>query len=255
MAWFEFGEARINYEEMGSGTPVLMLPGWSMPIESFGGLPARLPAASYRVISADLPGSGRSLPQPRNYTVNYYEDDAAAFAALLQHLGAAPAHLIGFSDGGEDALLMAALTPAVARSVVTWGAGGQASDPSGQLRQVLFNLVDHPIPPMQGFRDNLVQMYGEANARANSQSLVRALGEIIDTRGGNLALGRASDITCPVLLITGEHDVFVPPALLAQMAAELRTVEMQVVPGAPHDVLNAAPEWTAETLLAWLGRH
>jgi pimeloyl-ACP methyl ester carboxylesterase len=108
---------------------------------------------------------------------------------------------------------------------------------------------------MQGFRDNLVRMYGEANARANSQSLVGALGEIIDTRGGNLALGRAGEITCPVLLITGEHDMFAPPALLAQLAAGLRTVETQVVPGAPHDVHNTAPEWTAETLLAWLGRH
>ncbi len=81
-----------------------------------------LVAAGYRVIAADLPGSGRSEPQPRTYTATFYEDDARSFAALLQQLATGPAHLMGFSDGGEISLLMAALTPGVARSVVTWGA-------------------------------------------------------------------------------------------------------------------------------------
>jgi len=62
MAWFEHGISRIYYEEQGSGTPVLVLPGFAGSIEEFSGLRDALVAAGYRVIAADLPGSGRSEP-------------------------------------------------------------------------------------------------------------------------------------------------------------------------------------------------
>src|SRR5664279_1396087 len=207
MAWFEHGTSRIYYEETGSGETVLILPGFSDRIAAHAPLRAALTAAGYRVIAADLPGSGKSQPQPRSYAVSFYDDDARSFAALLQHLGAAPAHLMGFSDGGELALLMAATMPAIARSVVTWGSGGVLSDPTGQLRQVMFNRIDQPIPPLQGYRDYLVATYGEANARAMTQSQTAALGEIIERRGGDVSLSKAGNIDCPVLLIAGEHDM------------------------------------------------
>src|SRR6266581_8435393 len=128
MAWFEHNTSRIFYEEQGSGTPVLVLPGFAGSIEEFAALREALVAAGYRVIAADLPGSGRSDPQPRTYTATSFEEDAHAFAALLQHLETGSAHLMGFSTGGEISLLMAALIPGVARSVVTWGAAGVLND-------------------------------------------------------------------------------------------------------------------------------
>jgi valacyclovir hydrolase len=45
-----------------------------------------------------------------------------AFAALLDYLAVGPTHLLGFSDGGEVVLLMAAQTPEIARSAVAWRA-------------------------------------------------------------------------------------------------------------------------------------
>src|SRR5712692_1844001 len=159
MFWFEHDTSRIYFEEQGSGDPVLVLPGFAGSIEEFSALWEALVASGYRVIAADLPGSGRSEPQPRAYTATYFEDDARSFAALLQHLATGPAHLMGFSDGGEISLLMAALMPGVARSVVALGAAGVINDPSGKLREVLYNVVDHPIPPLQHFRDKIVAAY------------------------------------------------------------------------------------------------
>ena len=253
--WFEHGTSRIYYEESGTGDPVLMLPGWAGSIQEFSALREAVAAAGCRVIAADLPGSGRSEPQPRQYTVGYFEEDARAFAALLEHLGIELAHLMGFSDGGEDALLMAALIPGVARSVVTWGVAGVLSDPDGQLRAAMYNVVDQPIPPLQGFRDYLVASYGESNARAMSQSVVGALGAIIESRGGDLSLSIADKIACPVLLIAGEHDMFVPMALLDQIAARIPTAQVLEAKDAGHDVHNARPEWFAQTVTDWLKRH
>ena len=254
-AWFEHDTSRIYYEVSGTGDPVLLLPGFAGNIDEFSVLRQALLSAGYRVIAADLPGSGRSQPQPRRYSVNYYEEDARAFAALLDHLGAAPAHLLGFSDGGEDALLMAVLFPARVRSLLTWGSAGQVSDPTGQLREALYNIVDQPIPPLQDFHDYLVAFYGESNARAMTQSLSRALDAIIEARGGDLSLSKADRITCPALLIAGEHDPFAPPASLAQLAARIPAAEIQEVENAGHDVHHARPEWFVQTVLDWLKRQ
>ena len=254
MAWFEHGTSLIYYEAQGSGTPVLVLPGLFGSIEEFSGLRDALVVAGYRVIAADLPGSGRSEPQPRAYTASYYEEDTHAFAALLQHLESGPAHLMGFSDGGEISLLMAALMPGVARSVVTWGAAGVLNDPSGQLREAIYNVVDHPIAPLEQFRDYLVSTYGEANARAMTQSMVAAMSDIIEA-GGELSLSKAGNITCPVLLIAGEHDSFAPPALASELAARIRTAEVLVAEGADHNVYMDRPEWLTHAILDWVGKH
>ena len=108
MAWFEDGSSHIYYEDTGgAGETVLFLPGLTDSIEGHSPLREALQAAGYRVIAADLPGSGRSQPQPRIYTATYFEDDARSFAALLKHVAVEFVHLVGFSDGGEVAILMA----------------------------------------------------------------------------------------------------------------------------------------------------
>jgi len=255
MAWFEHGTSRIYYEESGSGDPVLLLPGWAGNINEFPTLREALETAGYRVIAADLPGSGQSEPQPRTYPASYYEDDAQSFAALLQYLSVGPTHLLGFSDGGEVELLMAALTPDVARSLVTWGAAGMLADPGGHLRDAMYNMIDNPIEPMRGFREYLIASYGEANARAMTRNFVSAMNGIVDGRGGDISLSKADAITCPVLLIVGEHDFIITPDLVSQLASRIPGAEFLVVEGAGHDVHNTRPELFAQTLLDWLGRN
>jgi valacyclovir hydrolase len=254
MSWFDHGDSRIYYEEHGAGDPLLLLPGFATPSEALARVRSAL-AADFRVISADLPGSGRSLPQPRAYPASYLEDDARAFAALLRQIAGGPAYLVGWSDGGDVSLLMATLEPTVTRSVAAWGAAGFLSDPTGQLRAAMYNVVDSPIPPLQGFSSFLTATYGIENARAMTQSQSRAVGAIIEERGGDISLARAGTIACPVLLIAGEHDMFAPPALAAQYTARVPRGEWIEAAGAGHDVHNARPEWLAETLLAWLKKN
>ena len=251
MAWFEDGTSRIYYEEAGSGDGVLLLQGFASSIEDFAALKEDLASAGYRVIAADLPGSGKSGPQPRRYSPDFYEEDALSFVALLAHLGIDAAHLIGFSDGGEVVLLIAALRPDIARSVVTWGAAGSLDDSDGQLSESMVNVVDNPAPQVEGFRDYLVSVYGKEIARATIQSWGDALNAIVG-RGGEMALSIADQIVCPVLLIAGEGDHFAPKPLLAKLAAKIATVEVVQVEGVGHDVYGERPDWMTQRLLAWL---
>jgi pimeloyl-ACP methyl ester carboxylesterase len=67
VAWFGDDESRVYFEESGTGDPVLLLPGWGGSIEELAPVREAL-APKFRVIAADVPGSGRSGPQPRTYT-------------------------------------------------------------------------------------------------------------------------------------------------------------------------------------------
>jgi valacyclovir hydrolase len=253
MALFEHGTSRIYYEEHGSGDPVLLLPGFAGSITELSVLREAL-AARYRVIAADLPGSGRSEPQPREYTPTFYEDDARSFAALLQQLESGPAHLVGFSDGGEVSLLMATQAPELVRSVAAWGAAGTLPEEQLPLLDALYEVIDNPIEPLEGFSEHLKAEYGEANARAMTRNFVNTIRTII-ANGGDISLSKAGGITCPVLLIVGEHDFICPPPFVAQLATRIPGAEAIEVEGAGHPVHDDRPEWLARTLLDWLEKH
>jgi pimeloyl-ACP methyl ester carboxylesterase len=255
MAWFEHGSNRIYFEAQGSGDPILLIPGFGGSIEEFSDLRDALVMAGYQVVAADLPGCGRSEPQPRAYTASYFIEDTQAFAALLQHLEIEPVHLVGFGNGGEICLLMAESMPRVVQSVVTCGAVGAINDPRGELREAICTVVDHPIPSLQQFRENLVATYGEEQARAMTQSVVAAWSTIIKQHGGDISRSKADEIRCPVLLIAGEHDLFAPPALACELAAHIRRAEMLVVEGAEHFTFIDRLECLTHTILDWFVKH
>jgi valacyclovir hydrolase len=249
MNWFGQGESRIYVEQSGNGETALVLPGWAGSIEEFAALRKSL-SAHYRVIAADLPGSGQSSPQPREYSTTYFQDDAETFLAMLDELGAAPAHVIGFSDGGEIALLMAEMRPDSVRSVVAWGAGGQLVAPPGLL-EAFYNLVDDPIPPLREFAEYLKTTYGPDNARAMTRSESTALRAIIEA-GGDLSRSKAATIACPVLVLTGEHDMFCPPPLAAALVADIPRGQFIKVDGVGHNIHTERAEWLTETVTEWL---
>ena len=58
------------------------MPGWGGTIEELTPLGQAL-SKDFRVIAADLPGSGKSGPQPRTYAAGFYNDDPRTMLALL----------------------------------------------------------------------------------------------------------------------------------------------------------------------------
>ncbi len=252
MAWFEHNGSRIYYEDEGAGDAILLLPGWGGSIEEFTPLRQAL-ARNYRVIAVDLPGSGRSGPQPREYTATYFQDDARSFAALLERLAVAPAHLMGFSDGGEYSLLMAALRPDIARSIVTWGAAGKVVEPMPGMLDAFFNLVDDPIEPLREFSEYLKAAYGEANARVMVQSGSRRC-----ARSSRPAAISAAPVPARLLArrcsSPARRIFFAPPPPAPETAAAIAHGEFIEVKGAGHDIHASHAEWLTQTVAKWLSR-
>jgi valacyclovir hydrolase len=249
MAWHR---AQLYYEDSGRGETVVLLPGWGGSIAGLGNFRREL-SDGFRVIAADLPGSGRSQPQPRRYATGYYADDAQTLIGLLDELEVDAAHFVGFSDGGEEALLIAALEPARARSVVTWGAAGQIVATPAELA-ALATIVDTPDESLLPLAAYLVQAYGAQNARIMAATWADAMRGIVDA-GGDISRQRAELITCPALLIAGTSDPFCPPDLVREMAEAVPRGEFREAAGAGHDVHLSHHRWLAEAVLDWLSSH
>lgn len=249
MAWFARAGQRIYYEDRGQGDAVVMMPGWAGSIIELNRLRHEL-AAGFRVIAVDLPGCGRSQPQPRRYEPDFYLRDARLLLHLYEELGIDAAHLVGFSDGGEYALLMAALAPGRALSLVTWGAAGQVvADPDG-----FESLMDDPSDSLKPLAAYLAAAYGVGNAAVMAASWAQALRAVI-TAGGDLSRSRASHIRCPALLLTGTHDPYCPPSVVREMAEAIPAGRFVEASGAGHDIHRFDPDWLAATVADWVGGH
>jgi len=248
MAW----HGELYYEESGHGDAVLLMPGWGGNIAEFGRLRGEL-QHGFRIIAVDLPGSGRSGPQPRRYTVTYYQDYARTLFGLLDALRIDAAHLTGLSDGGEEALLMAALQPHRALSVFTWGAAGRIEATEDQVASV-GRVMDAPAGELGPLAAYLAQAYGPDEARIMTTTWADAMRAIV-ADGGDISRSRAGLITCPALLTTGTYDPYCPPDLVREMAEAIPRGEFREAPGAGHDVHVSHFRWLVSAMTDWLGSH
>ena len=73
----------------------------------------------------------------------------------------------------------------------------------------------------------------------------------IIARGGSLARDRAGEITCPILLITGEHDELATPDVVRDLAGRIPGAQAVVASGLATGSVGAA-RVAEQPLLAFL---
>ena len=241
----------LNVVEQGAGDAVLVMPGFTDNIENLKALRDHL-AARHRVITVDLPGSGRSGPQPRTYSARYYEEDADAMAVLLKERGVSSARIFGHSDGGEVALLMAARYPGLVRAVIAEAAMGEI--PNAATIDLLGSIIDAPASALEEYSKVLVAYYGRENALATTKSWARASHEMA-ANGGSISRDVAGSIRCPVLLMVGTKDLFIPTDAVRALARRIASSEVIVVPEVGHNIHVARAEWFNATVTDWLAAH
>ncbi|MEV2250520.1 alpha/beta hydrolase [Streptomyces sp. NPDC050147] len=115
---------KLSYDDHGSGEPVVMVTGTAAPgrIWRTHQVPA-LKAAGYRVVTVDNRGIPPTDAGPQSYTV---DDMAADVAGLIEHLGAGPCRVVGFSLGGIIVAELLLARPELVRQAVLIASCGRA---------------------------------------------------------------------------------------------------------------------------------
>jgi len=214
-------------------------------------------AAGYRVVAYDRRGFGRSVIDPAGVQPGTGADD---LLALVDHLGIDRLHLIGTAAGGGIALDFALSFPQRLRSLVVANAVGGVQD--ADYLELAQRIRPAPqfdaLPP--DFRE-LGPSYRAADPGGTQRWLElehtsRPQGPPpAQTVRNRITFASLEAMKVPTLLLTGDADLYAPPAVLRLFAARIKSSESVVVPEAGHSTYWEQPEVFNRTVLEFIGRH
>ena len=111
---FNTGQININYVELGSGPPLLLLHGHSHSYLSFISMIPTL-STYYHVYALDFRGHGKSDRTPGKYSILDMTGDIITF---IQQVIKEPTHIYGHSGGGLFTLVLNAEIPHLVKSII-----------------------------------------------------------------------------------------------------------------------------------------
>ena len=195
--------------------------------------------ANYHVIAPDLRGYGASRPPNRDFPPDFYERDAADLAALLDHLALGPVAVLGFSDGAEVSLLLAAARPDLVRGVVAWGVSGVIS-PEELASVERWLPVSAWGPERETWKQQIIERHGAEQLASMIAGWVGAA-RAITARGGNICYEQAAWIECPVLLLNGDGEVGNTPRDVRRLAQRIPGARLEFVADSDHAIHRDQP--------------
>ena len=253
-------DIQLYYESHGDGTPVLFIHGlgsstrdWELQVPVF--------AESYRVITVDMRGHGRSDKPPGPYSVRQFSEDTAAF---MQALAIAPAHVIGLSMGGMIAFQLGVDHPELLRSLIivnsapTFKPRGLKEKLAAQQRLLLVRLLGmkkvgevlakrmFPKSDQAAIREQFVQRWAENDQRAYLESLKAILNFDISDR--------VREITTPTLMVSADDD-YIPVAAKEAVAARMPNARVTVIPDSRHGLPVEKPDAFNRVALDFLAQQ
>ncbi|GGH02947.1 alpha/beta fold hydrolase [Mucilaginibacter phyllosphaerae] len=187
--YYEVRGIKLYVEEYGSGPPLLMIHGNGGDMSAFS---ENVPyfAKKYRVILVDSRSQGKSK-DPRTYIT--FEQMADDFAVLLNALHIPKAYVLGWSDGGINAILMAIRHPDKVIKFASTGANITAD-------AAAFGN-DGWAGSQKYYNDNKNKIRRTA-AEKNAWKMF-----MLDYEQPNIKLIDLHKIKCPAYIIAGDHDV------------------------------------------------
>ena len=225
--------AKIYDEISGEGAPLVLLHGNG---EDHTYFKKQMPVFEryFRVIAVDTRGHGRSTRGTAPFTFEQFADD---LEAVLTHLEIDRAHILGFSDGANLALLFAQKYLGRVLSLILNGAN---LNPKGVK-------LSTQIPIVIGYY--LTRFFSFFSRKAKNKSEI--LGLMVNQP--NILPASLEHVHVPALVIVGQNDMILP-GHTQLIADSLPNSQLVVVPEADHFVARRMPGPFNSAVLRFLGR-
>ena len=218
--YYDIRGFKMYCEVYGKGEPLLMIHGNGGDISAFT---KNIPYFSkkYMVIVADSRAQGKSVDGKDSLSFEMMADD---FAALLDVMHIKSCYVIGWSDGGINALLLAMRHPDKVIKLASTGAN-------------LWPDSTALIPSYwKGERDDYNANKNKTFTTEKEKNDWKIF--MLDWLQPNVPLSALKQIKCPSLIISGDHDLIVlqHTVLIYQNIPE---AYLWILPNSPHHTLQA----------------
>ncbi|HYA48424.1 MAG TPA: alpha/beta hydrolase [Burkholderiales bacterium] len=224
---------RLYYEIYGSGEPLILLhgnggniAGMKFQVEYF--------SKSFKVIVMDCRGRGKSELGPEPLTYEHMAEDAAA---LLDHLQAAPACLIGRSDGGILGLLMGIHFPEKVKKIAVYGANLWPGPTA---------LYEREAEQIHRDRTQAEDMIRKKDTTKN-WALVRQLNRLMEFQP-HISADDLKKIKAPVLVMSADRDLIREEHTLL-IYRNIPKADLCIFPGETHWITSTNPDLFNRTVM------
>jgi pimeloyl-ACP methyl ester carboxylesterase len=206
--YFQRDGVRLYYEVYGHGPPLLLIHGNGCSIWWMKNQIAFF-SKHYRVIAMDSRDHGRSSDAAGPLTFEAMTDD---LAALLDHLHTGPVLVLGWSDGGSEALLLGIRHP----------------DKVTKIAAMAANLYPEGIAP------ELLKFLGPPPKTDPGHTPTRAERvDALDRDEPHIRPDALQAITVPTLVLASDHDAIADEHTL-EIYHHLPNAQLVIFPGATH---------------------
>ena len=219
-----------HYIELGEGFPLILLHGNGEDVSYFEHQMEPF-ARHFRVIAIDTRGHGKTARGEATFTIRQFAEDLLGFMDLH---GIEKAHVLGFSDGGNIAMVFALAHPDRVEKLILDGAN---LDASGVKRKI-------QIPIEIGYR--MARMFAKKSPEARKNA--EMLGLMVNDP--NVKPEELAKIQNPTLVMAGDKDM-IKDKHTRLIAKSIPGAELTIIPGS-HFIANQNPVAFNEAVLRFL---
>lgn len=221
----------MHFERTGQGHLLLLMPGaLGTGAGDFPGQVGWFAGRGFEVIAPDPRGYGRSRPPERDFPPDFYHRDAADMFALMTALGHARFSVLGWSDGANAAVIMAAEQPRRVAKLVVFG--GQSFLTAEEIAAL--NTIREISAWSPRAAEAMRAVYGEALGGlwdryvAGQEALFRA--------GGDLYRPLLAQVTCPTFVLHGAKDPLTPGLHAEAIHRAIAGSRLHIFPEGRHNI-------------------
>lgn len=208
---------RLYYEVYGAGEPLLLAHGNGGSIANFKAQIDHF-RKHYKVIAMDSRDQGKSGESPDKIT---YEKMADDLAALLDHLNTGPVNVLGWSDGGIEALLLGIRHPAKVKKIAAMAANLNPSE------QAIYPEI---IAAAKSMLDSIPATAKETPEGKRELKVAQMLFD-----EPHIEVNALEAITAPTLVLAADHDAIRDEHTL-EIYHHLPNSQLCIFPSATHMV-------------------
>lgn len=208
---------KFYYEVYGKGEPLLVIHGNGGSILDMSEQ-MKFFRSRYRVIAMDSRNQGKSGDSPDKIT---YEKMADDLAALLDHLKTGPVYVIGWSDGGIEALLLGMRHPDKVKKIASMAANLNPTDKALRPEAVAFiNSFVNDMPAAQ-----------RTTPQGKRELKVTAMMQVEPS----IPLDALRAIKAPTLILASDHDV-IDDHHTVDIFQHIENSQLAIFPNATHAI-------------------